>query len=82
MIPLFTCEIPSGQDVCQLVFGADVFDLDFWGPDKFDRTANQEQLDEFWKHVSLSQPHCPQTHTIKLHDLRIEHLREPNQCHA
>ena len=52
MIPLFTCEIPSGQDVCQLVFGADVFDLDFWGPDKFDRTANQEQLCGFWRRLS------------------------------
>ena len=25
---------------------------------------------------------CPQTHTIKLHDLRIGHLREQNQCPA
>ena len=33
MIPLITCEIPFGQNVCELVFGVDVFDLDFWGPD-------------------------------------------------
>ena len=33
MIPLMTCEIPLCQDVCQLVFGVDVFDLDFGGPD-------------------------------------------------
>ena len=29
MIPLITCEIPFGQDVCVLVFGVDVFDSDF-----------------------------------------------------
>ena len=30
MIPLITCEIPFGQDVCKLVFfGVVVFDLDF-----------------------------------------------------
>ena len=29
MIPLITCEIPFGQDVCELVSGVDVFDLDF-----------------------------------------------------
>ena len=33
MIPLIACEIPFGQNVCELVFGIDVFDLDFWGPD-------------------------------------------------
>ena len=53
MIPFVTCEIPLCQDVCQLVFGVDVFDLDFRSPDEFDRTTNQEQLCEFWKHVSL-----------------------------
>ena len=29
MIPSITCEISSCQYVCELVFGADVFDLDF-----------------------------------------------------
>ena len=29
MIPFITCEIPLCQDVCELVFGVDVFDLDF-----------------------------------------------------
>ena len=33
MIPLITCAIPFGQDVCELVFGVDVFDFGFWGPD-------------------------------------------------
>ena len=35
-----------------------------------------------FKWSSWSQLHCSQTHTIKLLDSRIEHLREPNQCHA
>ena len=29
MIPLITCEVSLGQNVCELVFGVDVFDLDF-----------------------------------------------------
>ena len=29
MIPFITCEIPLDQCVCELVFGVDVFDLDF-----------------------------------------------------
>ena len=29
MIPLITCEISFGQNVSNLVFGVDVFDLDF-----------------------------------------------------
>ena len=29
MIPFITCEIPLGQYVCELVFGVNVFDLDF-----------------------------------------------------
>ena len=32
MIPFITCEISHGQYVCELVFGVNVFDLDFWGP--------------------------------------------------
>ena len=30
MIPFITREIPLCQDVSKLVFGVDVFDLDFW----------------------------------------------------
>ena len=30
MIPFFTCEISLGQYFCELVFGVNVFDLDFW----------------------------------------------------
>ena len=29
VIPFITCEIPLCQDVCELVFRVDVFDLDF-----------------------------------------------------
>ena len=29
MIPFITCEISLGQYVCELVFGVNVFDLDF-----------------------------------------------------
>ena len=32
IIPLITREIPFGQYVCVLVFGVNVTDLDFWGP--------------------------------------------------
>ena len=34
MFPLITCEISLGQNVSKLVFGVDVFDLDFWDPDQ------------------------------------------------
>ena len=29
MIPFITCEVSLGQYVCELVFGVNVFDLDF-----------------------------------------------------
>ena len=29
IVPLVTCEVPSGQDVCDLVFGVNVTDLNF-----------------------------------------------------
>ena len=32
IIPFITCEISFGQYVGELVFGVNVFDLDFWGP--------------------------------------------------
>ena len=32
MIPFITCEISFCQYVCELVFGVDVLDVDFWGP--------------------------------------------------
>ena len=33
MIPFITCEIPLCQDVCKLVLGVDVFDLNCVGRD-------------------------------------------------
>ena len=33
MIPLITRETSFDQNVSELVFGIDVFDLDFWCPD-------------------------------------------------
>ena len=54
MVPFITCEVSLGQYVCLLVFGFNVFDLDFVDPNWFYRTTNQEQLCGIWKHVSLS----------------------------
>ena len=51
MIPFVTCEISLGQYVCELVFGVNVFDLDFWGPNVFCQTTNPVRLCGFWKHV-------------------------------
>ena len=53
MIPFITCEILLCQDVCELVFGVDVFDLDLGVQINSIEQPNQEQLDEFGKHVSL-----------------------------
>ena len=33
MIPFITCEIPLCQDVCKLILGVNVFDLDLLGQD-------------------------------------------------
>ena len=30
IVPLITCEIALYQNVCELVFGVNVFDLDLW----------------------------------------------------
>ena len=32
IVPLITCEIALGQYVCELVFGVNIFDWDFGGP--------------------------------------------------
>ena len=37
IVPLITCEVSFCQNVCELVFGVNVTDLDFGGP-------NPEQL--------------------------------------
>ena len=90
MIPFITCEIPLCQDVCKLVLGVDVFDLDFGvqinsieQPIKSNSMSSGNMYhcwtSAFQNHFKLR---CPQTHTIKLPDLRIEHLKEQNQCLA
>ena len=53
MIPFVTCEISLGYHVGKLVFCVDVFDLDFGGPNQFDRATSQAQLCGFWPRVSL-----------------------------
>ena len=92
MIPFITCEIPLCQDVCKLILGVDVFDLDLGV-----KINSIEQPIKSNSMSSGNMSHCwtsafhnhfdhslivLKTHAIKLHDLRIEHLREPNQCHA
>ena len=92
MIPFITCEIPLCQDVCELVLGVDVFDLDLRikinsieQPIKSNSMSSGNmshcRTSAFNDHLDYSF-HCPQTHTIKLHDLRIGHLREQNRCPA
>ena len=53
MIPFIACKIPFSQNVCEFVFGVDVFDLDFGVQINSIEQKNQEQLCEFWRRVSL-----------------------------
>ena len=53
IVPLSTCEISLCRNVCELVLGVNVTDLEFLGPSLFYRTTNQEQLCGFWIRVSL-----------------------------
>ena len=74
-IPINTCEISLGKNVCELVFGVNMIDLDL-------RSG-------FWKHVSLSDffPfwsswslfRCFQTQTTMILVAKIERLREQNR---
>ena len=90
MIPLITCEIPFGENVCELVFGVDAPDLDFGvqidsikQPIKSNSVSSGDV-----SHCRTSAFHIHfiysfivlKTHTIKLLDSRIGHLRERNQC--
>ena len=52
MIPLITCEILFSQDVCKLVLGVDVLDLNLRIKIDSIEQTNQEQLCEFCKRVS------------------------------
>ena len=53
MIPFITCEISLCQHVCELVFGVNVFDLDFGVQIDSIKQPITEQLCGFWKRVSL-----------------------------
>ena len=53
MIPPITCEISFGLNVCELVSGADVFDLDFGIQiDSIEQPIKSNSVG-FWKQVSL-----------------------------
>ena len=53
MVPLIACEISLCQYVCELVFGVNVFDLDFGVQiDSIKRPIKSNSVG-FWKHVSL-----------------------------
>ena len=58
MIPLITCEVSSGQHVCELVLGVNIFDFGSWGPKWFCQTTNPARLCEFLTRVSLMD-FCP-----------------------
>ena len=53
VIPFITCEIPLWLRCLRVGFWCRCIWFGFWDPEKFDRTTNQEQLCESWKHVSL-----------------------------
>ena len=53
IVPLITCEIPFSQHVCELMFGVNVTDLNFGGPNESCQKTNREQLCGFVKHAQL-----------------------------
>ena len=81
MIPFITCEISLGQYVCELVFGVNVFDLDF----RVQIETSQGQLCGFWNmsHCRVSSlydhfDHCFivfETQTTKLPDEKNSRLK-------
>ena len=52
-VPFVTCETAFGQYVCEMMFGVNVSNLNFWVQLKFCQTTNAKQLCEFLTHVSL-----------------------------
>ena len=89
MIPLITCEISLGQYVCELVFGVNVFDLDFWST-KLIRSNNQSSATLWVLETCLIVGLLPlmiilitaslsSNTTTKLLDARTGRLREQNQ---
>ena len=53
MIPFITCETALCQDVCKLVLGVNIFDLNLGVQIDSIKTTNQEQLCGFGMRVSL-----------------------------
>ena len=53
MIPFITCETALCQDVCKLVLGVNIFDLNLGVQINSIKTTSQEQLCGSGKHVSL-----------------------------
>ena len=52
IVPLITCEVPSCQYVCEMVFGVDILDLNLWVQIK-SVTQPIKSNCGFWTHVSL-----------------------------
>ena len=90
MISFLTCEIPFGQDVCELVFGVDVFDI--WILESRLIRSNSQSRATLWVletclivgllplMIILITASLSSTHTIKLLDARIGHLKEQHRC--
>ena len=87
MIPLITCKIPFGQNVSELVFGVDVFDLDFG----IQINPNNQSRATLWVlETCLIVGRLPlmiilitaslSSNTRKLLDAQTGHLKEQNQC--
>ena len=53
IVPLVTCEITFGQNVCELMFGITYIESEFENQDQSCQTANPKQLCGFLTHVSL-----------------------------
>ena len=60
MIPFITCKIPFCQDVCKMVLGVDVFDLDFG--------VQIDSIEQPVKSNSVSSGHVSHCWTSSFHD--------------
>ena len=80
MIPFITCEISLSQNVCELVFGVKVFDLDLGVQiDSIKQPIKRDSLGPGnMSHCRASSllRRCLQTHTTKLPDEKIGRLRK------
>ena len=60
MIPFITCEIPLCQDICKLVLGVDVFDLDLW--------VQKNSIEQLIKSNSMSSGNMSHCRTSTFHN--------------